>query len=676
MLVELSASRRGSGNDSVNGGGRSVRGLFSDEYVDYGSGWRRAPPPSRTWMGVLLLFLLSLGGVYYLGVKSGGGHDGDGGGGVGGGGDDEGPDDANATASSYKVFPAFGGKKSAREDENSTSTATATATATATTTKAANDGVAKGGTFTIERLRATRIEAEGILSLLEEYYSGKDRAHAMLMTAWSRTWDFETSAEPEERLRASKLIDTMARALVTDEQGTFLMGGIGSSVMAGHDNCHYDSYQAQMERLWQPVWAAAGMDFVFQNAGEGGGCGDSHKNQHFCVKVNISPNVDIIHYSWTYFENGGGYVEHENLIRWAQMLPKQPIVHILLAGDEDPAGDPNHPDNQLVSYYATYGHNIVSLRHVLRRGGHDYDSEINREVDPFDRFGWGYLGDGYHNTTRYGEQEEEVRKNSLGVVMRNWHPGPLGFQAASDAFTYVYTRALLKALDLIEEDMNIGKDPRDTWSASRRRVVLKGDLPEPKYCDPEYCVVNEPPECLNFELPTFGKWGARTEAPDGELNPYKGQLQNWSIWHAANDLWFMVAGEDVAFFQNRDDKEICRHLDTCGGITAQTVNDGMVVFRLPKMSLGLVIICGKQDGWENGAQGMFINNTNIEISFNTVPLDQNKMDVFPNGKCVRVLKRFPTSGRESQTPTGHHYLAVKVLNDMERRVLISHVITL
>jgi hypothetical protein len=111
-------------------------------------------------------------------------------------------------------------------------------------------------------------------------------------------------------------------------------------------------------------------------------------------------------------------------------------------------------------------------------------------------------------------------------------------------------------------------------------------------------------------------------------------------------------------------------------MTAQVWADGMVVFRLPKMAVGLVVICGNQEGWEDGAKGMFINNTNIEISFNTVPLDRNEMDVFPNNKCVRVLKRFSTAGRESQTPTGHHYLAVKMLRMTQRRVLISHVITL
>jgi len=63
----------------------------------------------------------------------------------------------------------------------------------------------------------------------------------------------------------------------------------------------------------------------------------------------------------------------------------------------------------------------------------------------------------------------------------------MGFQLTSDAFTYVYTKALLIALDLIEKDMNDGNDPRDTWSASERPLLLKTDLPEPRYCDPEYC---------------------------------------------------------------------------------------------------------------------------------------------------------------------------------------------
>ena len=41
-----------------------------------------------------------------------------------------------------------------------------------------------------------------------------------------------------------------------------------SSVAAGHDNCHYDCYEAQLERTLQGVFEAAGMKLIAQNAGE------------------------------------------------------------------------------------------------------------------------------------------------------------------------------------------------------------------------------------------------------------------------------------------------------------------------------------------------------------------------------------------------------------------------
>ncbi|KAL7532064.1 hypothetical protein ACHAWF_006667 [Thalassiosira exigua] len=291
------------------------------------------------------------------------------------------------------------------------------------------------GTFTSERLEATRAECRKVTSLLEEYYFGKDRAKAMLMESWLDPWDFDvppsaTGDDALPRRRAEKLADTVARALVSEDQTSFLVGGIGSSVMAGHDNCRYDNYQSQMERLWKPVWRAAGMDFVFQNAGIGGNCGDSHLNQHFCLGMNVSPEVDIVHYSWTYFEHGDEIVPHEDLIRWAQLLPKRPPVHLFNTGTLDRLVKPMHtgpnttsymPDKTLTRRYAKYGYNGFFLRTAFEKGGHDYEAEKGREDDPIDRFGPGHVGDGYHNVTRYGEDEEdEDRRTSLGVVMRNW----------------------------------------------------------------------------------------------------------------------------------------------------------------------------------------------------------------------------------------------------------------
>ena len=103
--------------------------------------------------------------------------------------------------------------------------------------------------------------------------------------------------------------------------------------------------------------------------------GDSYKNQHYCVKQNISPDVDIIHYSWTYFEGGQAQSEHEDLIRWAQMLPKQPPLHVFNTGTL-PA--PSSEYVELAAYYALYGYNSFYMKSGFYFGGYDYD--VSREL--------------------------------------------------------------------------------------------------------------------------------------------------------------------------------------------------------------------------------------------------------------------------------------------------------
>ena len=123
-----------------------------------------------------------------------------------------------------------------------------------------------GGKFTLQHIQATREAATNLIEELEQYYSGTDQAKRMMLDAWQSPWKFDN---PKDE-RVDKIVDTIARALVTDNQSEFVIGTIGSSVAAGHDNCHYDSYESQLERTFGPVWEAAGMKFVNQNSGIGG----------------------------------------------------------------------------------------------------------------------------------------------------------------------------------------------------------------------------------------------------------------------------------------------------------------------------------------------------------------------------------------------------------------------
>ena len=156
-----------------------------------------------------------------------------------------------------------------------------------------------GTSFTLERVQNTRQAAQSLITMLQEYYGGKEQSENMMLHSWLQPWDFENTNN-ETRGMVDKLVDTMARALVTDDQTEFIIGTIGSSVAAGHDNCNYDSYELQMERTFGPVWEAAGMKLSCQNAGEGGGCGDDFANQVFCIKQNVSPNIDIAHCEYKY----------------------------------------------------------------------------------------------------------------------------------------------------------------------------------------------------------------------------------------------------------------------------------------------------------------------------------------------------------------------------------------
>jgi len=388
----------------------------------------------------------------------------------------------------------------------------------------------------------------------------------------------------------------------------------------------------------------------------------------FCITHNVSPDADVVHYSWTYMEKDTPENQREQLIRWAQQMPHQPLVHHLFArGKANTCGGDNQANVDLDRHYAIFGYNAFCIQTGLHFGKYDYNGDVELGIN---RFGWKHRGDGYHNTTRYGELLDDddpfqhARKESLGTVYRNWHPGPLGFQIASDAFAYVYTTAILKALELIEKDINdpAGVDIFDRWfvpenennsrSLGRASELKESqrwlqtalppleEMPEPLFCDPVYCSVPYPPSCLNYEKPTFGLPGI-TARPS-------------SFWQEVVDhnKWnHMVGKADIAIIKAKHDPEWekkCAHLDKCGFITAQFEMSGPLVYELPaeKMVAGLVFVCGCCG--KNIGDTMFLSNDNVQFKLNDRILDKSTMDVFPNRKCVRLLRSFEESGYEKE----------------------------
>jgi hypothetical protein len=394
---------------------------------------------------------------------------------------------------------------------------------------------------------------------------------------------------------------------------------------------------------------------VVDNGAEGGGCGDSHENQVFCVTQNVSPDSDVIHYSWTYFEHRPhiGAEQHEQLIRWTRMMKNKPPVHqINAAGYNKNLCYNDHTNIMLFETYGKkYGYNAHCMEMGLSKGG-KYTGKK-----------WGMVGDGYHNVTRYGEHEENPeRKKSLGTLWRNWHGGPLMYQFTADALAYAYAGYLIKAVDRLDSIDH----------ATLNRPTLKSELPEPIICDPKYCTVDNPPSCLNFELPVYGRHGPQLRDENDDFNPYKDSMKRTSGWKR----WLEFPKGQTTLIPKLEKtlypEEFCRHLDSCGAVESQAHDDGWLSVRLPKMEVGLIALCGCCG--KTVAHEMFLDNEDLEIRFDGKILDRSTFEHWPNHKCARILKEFP---KQMSDEGGHLYLGIRVKSKRaKKKVRISHIFTL
>lgn len=457
--------------------------------------------------------------------------------------------------------------------------------------------------------------------LLIDYYGKEEIVYDLMVSNPNRQKELYDKS-------TQYLANKFARAFV--HGGKFVIGVMGSSVAAGHDNCNYDSYEKQLERFLQPVLKTANVNFEVRNAGEGGGCGDSMHNQVWCVRHTLGDDIDIAHYVWTYFENGAGLAEtHEKFIRWSLLMKRAPAPQFVNVG-----GAENEWAKPLDAPYAKFGMQYVTVKPTLQKY---YDW----------KFKWGQVGFGKHTTTRYGEKETDVdRKNSLGVAYRNWHPGPLGFQVVSDAFAFQYLDAMIMALDMIAAEKNTDGtiDLTSMWP-QQPEILLSKDLPSPVRCDPSECLVEEPPGCWNMEKPTYGRSQIfelpLTDSLNSLKDKYDAKAKGWTSWTAGPNV-------DMVPRENRQGptKAMCQHLDQCGAYESVGAASGWVSFRLPRATVGRILVCcyGK-----NCADAMIAN---CEFLLEHATLTPTK---YMDGKCAAVQDKWSDSLTSDK---GHLHLGV------------------
>ena len=440
-----------------------------------------------------------------------------------------------------------------------------------------------------------------------------------------------------------RLVRKMARAVVWNE--TFVVGAMGSSVTAGHDNCNADSYERQLERILAPVVKALDWSFEVRNAGEGGGCGDSYENQIWCLRHTLGDDVDVTHYSWTYFEHEHKHAFHEMFIRWSLFMDKSPLPMILNTGNGD--AHAAHMEDAIMDYklsqaYAPWGFNTLYMTRGIEAYGYP-----GKE--------WGHVGDTLHNTTREGETADPVRRDSLGVVFRNWHPGPLLFQTTADTLALLYTTALRQALVEIHNCSN----PKDTWPRVQPLLTAQ-DLPPVVACDEAWCGKARVPSCLNLEKPTYGTAQIHTMAHDDPFNPlahlYDASLADWT---------FTMPPPSTLIPREERQRPECQHLDFCSGLLQRKgVATNPIFFRLPRMDLGFIAVCCK-----GKTCGQYLLDNNVTAWFDGRRMTPHKT-LF--GKCIEIQPSFEGPVEDTD---GHLVLGLQVPPSSDD-VIVSHVVTL
>jgi hypothetical protein len=336
----------------------------------------------------------------------------------------------------------------------------------------------------------------------------------------------------------------------------------------------------------------------------------------WCLRTLVGDDVDMTQYSWTYFEAGSSAEElqlyHELFDRWSLLMERGPVPQIIYTSD---CTKLSALDRKLLDAYGPFGADVLCMERGIETVGYP-----GKE--------WGVVGDTLHDTTRYGEAPgvSEERRRSLGVVFRNWHPGPLLFQTTADVIAYKMSDAMLLALDRIATE----PQPGVRWPR-RPRLLARDALPKPLACPKEWCSVPEPPRCLDYEEPTFGDQHFRRIDPHDPTNPHRSLADpsdaGWRLWRDDPGLRYVPK-------QERHLPE-CAHPAHCAGLVAPpSQQPGWLTFELPHLDLGFVAVCCSKKRC-----GELMLEAGAEFLLDGAPPASPPRPI-RNGKCVEVQSRF------------------------------------
>lgn len=344
---------------------------------------------------------------------------------------------------------------------------------------------------------------------------------------------------------------------------------------------------------------------------------------------------------------------------------------------------PLTPRLQLIRHYSKFGANVM----CAMRGIQTHPA--------YRKAAWGQIGDGLHNTTREGEAAgvSTERRDSLGTMFRNWHPGPLLAQTIADSLGRVFVAAMSRALDALEgqsADAAARRWPR------RPPPLLGSALGKPLHCPAETCAADEPPYCSYFSKPSFGSGAARVLGPT-ENSPFAGLDDTTRpAWEFVN----MNLDPDVMQGVPRSEqgnpecaiRDFIAGWGVLGGRNKDRSSQWLTI-ALPRMRIGLVVTCWSVAGPMHHDPIRVVESEKFEFRMEWregVVTANYSLDQWPlrwrgepaarphewgDRKCIAHQERW--AGPVS-SPFGHLHLGVRVppRKPDSPRLLLTHVIAM
>jgi len=439
------------------------------------------------------------------------------------------------------------------------------------------------------------------------------------------------------------LAENLLRKFVHKEK--FVIGVLGTSVVAAMDNCFKYAYPNQLLRILKPLFNVANVEMEVRTSGQNGD-GPPVPPQTRCMASILGPmtEVDIVQFGWWMIGvSTNVYIEQTRRLLADGVLPHYTSGYLL--------GQPRKSDPTTEELYKLGLMEIVD-GDWASAGGPDSVWWPTRHLS---RNHWGRHGDGHCHM--------ETREGADGVAYYNWHPGPMGFQKMADIWAYRYSGAIILAMEKLESMIKSNIDPKKSVPQSRPKAKKLPKHPScsrehPLPADMELCsgeldkgysgvtcgLGHHPQWGDNSNLTSFAVNVAGDGKPLAKVEKYSGDWKYVNIpGTRPSSCGLALRGENGVrpHPECGTDKE-CEHPDAKMALRGLP-KSGWIGFKYPKpLQRGLIAICNKNKGEGMTKAGAL--DLSILVDGNPITLNYKEQFVETCAKYVdeKLIGKTPT----------------------------------